>query len=126
MRYVLWLAAHFELVRPACVCALRVYCCDSLLLVARLLLVLPGPVKLALEIGRFGCVLAEIRAMMCGLCGGSLAWLNAGVRGARLLLAVACGAQKCVCLIRAELIFGPVWTHEVILGVLDTPDICCL
>ena len=103
VRQVLWLAALFELERPTCACDLRVYRCDSMLLVARLLLVLPGPVKLALEIGRFGCVLAEMRPMMCGLCGGSLAWLNAGVRGARLLLAVACGAQKCVCLIRAEL-----------------------
>ena len=29
----------------------------------------------------------------CGMCGGSLALLNAGVRGARLLLAVARGAE---------------------------------
>jgi hypothetical protein len=30
--------------------------------------------------------------MVCGMCGGSLALLNAGVRGARLSLAVARGA----------------------------------
>ena len=86
--HVLWLAALFELERPTCVCALRVYRCDLMSLVARLLLVLPGLVELAHEIGRFGCVLAELRAMVCGICGGSFALLSAGVRGARPLLAV--------------------------------------
>ena len=61
-------------------------------LVARRMLVLVGPVESAHDLGRFGCVLAELHAMVCGMCGGSLALLNAGVRGARLLLAVARGA----------------------------------
>ena len=58
------------------------------------MLVLVGPVESAHDddVGRFGCVLAELHAMVCGMCGGSLALLNAGVRGARLLLAVARGA----------------------------------
>ena len=51
------------------------------------MLVLIGPVESAHDLGRFGCVLAELHAMVCGMCGGSLALLNAGVRGARLLLA---------------------------------------
>ena len=56
------------------------------------MLVLVGPVESAHDLGRFGCVIAELHAMVCGMCGGSLALLNAGVRGARLLLAVARGA----------------------------------
>ena len=47
--------------------------------------------------------------MVCGMCGGSIALLNAGVRGARLLLAVARGAgiaetaRKVVCAATLEL-----------------------
>ena len=109
VRHILWLAALFELERPTCVCDLRVYRCDSMLLVARLLLVLPSTMEPAHDLGRFGCVLAELRAMKCGICGGLLALLNAGVRGARLLLAVARGrwnsetAQRVVCASTLEL-----------------------
>ena len=92
VRHVLWLNALFELERPTCVCDLRVYCCDSMLLVARLLLVLPSTMEPAHDLGRLGCVLAELRVMVCGIYGGLIALLNAGVRGARLLLAVARGA----------------------------------
>ena len=73
------------------------------------MLVLIGPVESAHDLGRFGCVLAELHAMVCGMCGGSLALLNAGVRGARLLLAVAHGAgiaetaQRVVCASTLEL-----------------------
>ena len=73
------------------------------------MLVLVGPVESAHDLGRFGCVLAELHAMVCGMCGGSLALLNAGVRGARLLLAVARGrwnsetAQRVVCASTLEL-----------------------
>ena len=80
VRHVLWLVVLFELERPTCVCDLRVYRCDSMLLVARLLLVLPSTMDPAHDLGRFGCVLAELRAMVCGMCGGLLALLNAGVR----------------------------------------------
>ena len=45
VRHVFWLAALFELERPVCVCDLRVYRCDSMLLVARLLLVLPSTME---------------------------------------------------------------------------------
>ena len=53
------------------------------------LLVLPSTMEPAHDLGRFECILAELHAMVCGMCSGSLALLNAGVRGARLLLAVA-------------------------------------
>ena len=90
VRHILWLAALFELERPTCACDFRVYRCDSMLLVACLLLVLPGTMDPAHDLGRFGCVLAELHTMVCGMCGGLLALLNAGVRGVRLLLA-GCG-----------------------------------
>ena len=86
-----------------CVWALRVYRYDSMLLVARLLLVLPGPVESAHDLGRFGCVLAELRAMVCGMVCVSVALLNGCVPCARLQLVVACGCQKRVGLIRTEL-----------------------
>ena len=47
----------------------------------------------------YGHHICEDNDMFCGLV---VLW-NAGVRGARLLLAVARGAQKCVGRIRAEL-----------------------
>ena len=67
------------LLAPAAVCALPI-------------LFPVSPLEPAHDFGRFGCVLAELRAMVCGMSGGLLALLNAGVRGARLLLAVARGA----------------------------------
>ena len=68
-----------------CAACAPVVACGASLLV---LLVLPSTMEPAHDLGRFGCVLAELRAMVCGMCGGLLALLNAGVRGARLLLAV--------------------------------------
>ena len=73
-----------------CAACAPVVACGASLLV---LLVLPSTMEPAHDLGRFGCVLAELRAMVCGMCGGLLALLNAGVRGARLLLAVARGAE---------------------------------
>ena len=84
------------------------------------MLVLPGPVVPAHEIGRFGCVLTKLRAMVCSAGGCSLALLNASVRGARLQLAVARGRQKLWDRFGEN--SGSVSTLEVILGVLDTPD----
>ena len=71
-----------------CACGL---CCASAirsLLVARPMHVLASTMEPAHDLGRFECILAELRAMVCGMCGGLLALLNVGVRGARLLLAV--------------------------------------
>ena len=94
--------------RCSCACACVVpLAAIRWLLVARPMHVLASPMEPAHGLWRFGCVRAELRAMVCGMCGGSLALLNAAVRGARLLLAVVHGTQKCVGQIRAEL-----WSSE--------------
>ena len=108
-----WCAEHFTVLSHfgartlfVCVCLCRA-AAIRWLLVARPMHVLASPMEPAHGLWRFGCVRAELRAMVCGMCGGSLALLNAAVRGARLLLAVVHGTQKCVGQIRAEL-----WSSE--------------
>jgi hypothetical protein len=100
---VLWSARTLERGLRWCTCRLCRVRCIRWLCAAHPKLVLVSPVEPAHGLGRFECVVAELRTMVCGICGGLLALLNAGVRGARLLLAVARGAQKCVGRIRAEL-----------------------
>ena len=91
--------------RGRCSCACGLCCAVAVrwLLVARLMHVLASPVEPADGLGRFGCVRAEMGAIVYDMFCGSFVLWNAGVRGARLLLAVARGAQKCVGRIRAEL-----------------------
>ena len=96
----LWSAGSVGVLVVCVVCGALV---GSWLCAAHPKLVLVSPVEPAHGLGRFECVVAELRTMVCGICAGLLALLNAGVRGARLLLAVARGAQKCVGRIRAEL-----------------------
>ena len=97
----LWSAGSVGVLPSTCrLCRVR---CIRWLCAAHPKLVLVSLVEPAHGLGRFECVVAELRTMVCGICGGLLALLNAGVRGARLLLAVARGAQKCMGRIRAEL-----------------------